>query len=269
LDTKTLEIDVINLGPRIVEAGPVLFDEGKTRLADLDPEFARTPVLVRASDMTLIDGLKRVLWHVDHDITMIDAVVTDDFVDCVEYLEKINEGITLSTKRMGQLYVALYPMSMSHAVRLRRTAQWRREHKIESSSYGIGRVMFQRAFNAQSTAYVERLSALMRSVMKGDPEALEILAEVERGEITVGGAVRKLRRRPFFSGNVDDRAGQLHVLEVGARSLNSTTTGLMKLRSPLRFTAAEAENFITELEKARRSITSIIRKLKEEMNQGT
>jgi len=263
-------LDQIDLGPRCaidVNAMRIHVQDLQVRTmkTSIKREGLHFPVLL-TSDLKLIDGLRRVEAYHEMGLTEIPAFITNDFVDAIDYLIEMNKGYDIPYVRMGQIMMEMRPMMLEETARSRSRGRWRTTDPPRR--HGRAREAYAEAFHESGTAAISRLQGLYLSSSKGNPRAVELVKQMEAGIISPHQAYSRLYARPFFKGDVIDRAAQESLLRNTTQHLSAVIKGLTKLQSPVKVRPEVAQECLDDLRLARATLISAIRELEKETEQA-
>ena len=219
------------------------------------------PILL-LGDMTLVDGLRRIAAAKLLGWTEVDALVTGDLFEIRDYLAEIHKDGPPHLRRIYEFYPILKKLVSDHHAYLRNNKQWTLESRttpqVRTGDY------VQEALNTPYRQYSLRVNRLYKAAERGDEFAIELIRQVDAGEIFAGTAYNLQEQRARRGPHNMPPAEQRTVIEESIRSLAVVARTLKKLDGKLKLTSEDAAPLMAALQEQRSEVYSIISRLAKE-----
>ena len=232
----------------------------------LTPTY-KMPIVV-LEDGTLIDGLRRLAAAKAAGLEYVPVAVVSDFAKAAEVLAKAHEGRPCSPRRAWEIMSALEPMAKAWAYERRAyNARLMREGKRGKGAHrGVGtRTLLRKSAGLTYDQLSESIRFIYRKAEQGDPRAMELVARIDRGDMTPGLARETYNGTIRLSGDIRERAEQKTLLETGPQRLASVMQSLVRLGSPVQLKPEEIAKAIESLHSSRTQLTMLINRLRKEL----
>lgn len=225
-----------------------------------------TPILVR-TDMTLIDGLRRIAAAKSLGWEEIDAVVTDNVYEVKEYLHQIHGGVMPHPRRLYEFYPVIRVLIQDHYRTIRRSSRWRVEDRGEANPSFRSTEFYVYALNIPYGHFLTRVNRLYKGVEAGEELAIDLAKKVDAGEIALGTAASVMETRTKVPGSLTP-AEQKFMLDQSIRSLSMVAKTLKKLGGKNKIQPEEFAPLLERLLIERSEVYGIISKLAREARRS-
>lgn len=239
--------------------------------ADIDPELLQLPIVVRATDNVLIDGLRRLRHAKLQGAKTIKAVAVNTVDEAAVALTPQHEGRKLTVPQLWSILRILYPWG----VRESRTSRHERFKGTKDATTGEARsplrAKLAKALNAGSGHGLSRILYLYRSAESGNKQAQGLVTRVESGELGIYAACKELDGNKHHRGTILEANDQKTLLDNGSRNLGAHVDSLLKLGLPVIVSDEDLNQAITALVSHRSRLSSFISQLRtvqRERNNG-
>lgn len=234
--------------------------------AKIEVDGTYDPILVRP-DMVIIDGLKTYAALRRLKRTEAQVVICKNVEEAGDILAERHKGLTLPRQRFVDLLTVLRPLTR-RGLRSKDAAA-KRQARFPNEQFGNSYVRHIMCHALNSTqATLQSITRLVRAAEAGDKRARYYLKQYVDEGLAPSAAERLWLNKPYFNGNVDGRVEQRQLLGRVTQNLVTANRALLQLQLPIRLTAAEAEETLKALKKARQRLVSSIRRLEEEVSKS-
>lgn len=236
--------------------------------ADIKKNGLQRPIIV-LDDMTLVDGLRRIEAVRLNGQTEIDAVITDDLMELHDLLRKVNEeqGVP-PPRRIFEYHSLLKELIHDYHSYLRNNGLWQmKDRPADAPTMRVADYILS-ALNLPYRNYISRIKVLYTAEAAKQDLAVDLVKQVESGEMTIGRANYIWEMHSRNPHNMPPLE-QKNILSESLRNLGVITKALRKLPvGDLKIPQAEIEDALAQLKHYRGEIYSIYRSLGREARKG-
>jgi len=237
-------------------------DENLKELArDLKANGQKVPILV-LPDLSLVDGLRRVMALHAAGVTEVDAIVASTFEEAIEALHLAHSGLPPDrVRRSWEIARDLNPLIQERKIRfIRERQKGVRRTERQPSTQPLARTLLEYAIGKGYDKIVQTYQLAFAHKPTGWRETIRAL---EARELTVGGAYDKIRGKTPLRGNIRTVKEQKQIVDGAARQLTALLMSLEKLAWPIVIPIKDRQLAIEELRKNRGKLARIIHLLEE------
>ena len=237
-------------------------DENLKELArDLKAHGQRVPILV-LSDLSLVDGLRRVMALHTAGVTEVDAIVASTYEEAIEALHLAHSGNPPDrVRRAWEIERDLNPLIQERKAKLIRQRQVGiPRNERQPSTQPLARTLMEHAIGKGYDKIVQTYRLAFALKPTGWREVIRAL---EAGEITIGKAYDTIRGKTPLRGNIRTVKEQKQIVDGAARQLTALMMSLEKLAWPIVIPIKDRQPALDELRKNRGKLARIIHLLEE------
>ena len=242
-------------------------DSLKALIKDLRTNGMQEPVLVRASGLIVIDGMRRIAAAKELGWSKVPAVVTDDLLEICEILREHHpEGI--DNARRLDLMSLIHPLQGTRSQQYWRTKAYMEKygHLKQNLTRGVSHLLMAPALKLNNSARYGSLLTVWRAANSGNKTAQDIIERYRKGELEEYGVVTQYNiTKRFFRGDVVGLTDQRALINNTMNNLASVVYSLKKLGDPSKLTVEELQAFADNLYNSRSTITITIHELRKEI----
>lgn len=219
------------------------------------------PIIVY-SDMTLIDGLKRIRAADSLGWREIDAIISDDIQEIVKLLTKVHAGVSLTPQRIYEQHIVLYSLNDRRLMDHKKAGTWNLTDRPDGEErFRLSNEIWKASGLSCRSAY-GRLLSLYRA-REGSQKAQWVLERVKDNDLSIQSASYLMTgKRVNTRGVVKDPTEQRRLLESGMRSIITILSGINKIGSPIQISEDEMWQHISKMGEARRLLSTLQSKLR-------
>lgn len=229
--------------------------EGIDELAkDIDSHGLKTPILVRRNGL-LVDGLRRISAVTQLGQEYVEAIITDDLDEIFTYLSKIPRPLT--PRRIYEIYTAT--ISAAYIRKMERTLKGRgTAEPLPESEYYTPKLLAALGIRSRNT--LTRTAEVFRLAETGNVLAIEIAAQLDAGELTVGAAEGRLRAAYGMHGHITNGAEQKQLVESAMRTISGVLLALESMGSPININRKDLAEIVKSVQAHRTALNNFIRR---------
>lgn len=229
--------------------------------ADIKQNGLKRPVLL-LDDMTLVDGLRRIEAARLNGYMEIDAVVTSDLTEIHDVLRKahVDDGMPPG-RRIFELHALLKELIHDYHKKLRNAGLWKtKDRPKDTPKLRISDYM-QTACNLPYKTYMGRIVILYAAEAAKIPLAVDLMRQVEAGELNISRASYLWELNHQSSENLSPQDQKILLTE-SMRNLGVIVKALRRLpKAEMKIPVEDLEEATAQLRVYRAEIYTIYRNL--------